>query len=147
MCAGCTGKITAARRLADAQQTLGWRGVCYTSRLPLVGGMWCGTSAGASRVRTPVDSSICTGDTPLSEPSVHSFIIKLWFEQASEEANSTTWHGHITHVPGGERAYLKDLDEVAAFITPYLKAGGVRLRMSGRLAHWFRRLRPSARRN
>jgi hypothetical protein len=78
---------------------------------------------------------------------VHSFIIKLWFEQASaEEADSTTWHGHITHVPGGERAYLKDLDAATAFITAYLEAYGVRVRTSRRLARRLRRLLVSARR-
>jgi hypothetical protein len=79
---------------------------------------------------------------------VHSFIIKLWLEQASEEeADSTTWHGHITHVPGGERAYLKDLRGATAFITTYLEACGVRVSMSRRFAHWLRRRLPSARRN
>ena len=73
---------------------------------------------------------------------MHSFIIKLWFEQASaEEADSTTWHGHITHVPGGERAYLKDLDGATDFITTYLEAYGVRVSMSRRFAHRVRRLR------
>ena len=84
----------------------------------------------------------------MSEPSVHSFIIKLWFEQASEDAaDSTTWHGHITHVPGGERAYLKDLGGATDFITTYLEASGVRVSAPRRFAHWFRRFRPSARRN
>lgn len=79
---------------------------------------------------------------------MHSFIIKLWFEQASAEApDSTTWHGHITHVPGGERAYLKDLDGATEFITTYLEAYGVRVSKSRRLAHWFRRLRLSATRS
>ena len=79
---------------------------------------------------------------------MHSFIIKLWFEQASaEEADSATWHGHITHVPGGERAYLKDLEGATDFITTYLEACGVKISATKRFAHWFRRLRPSAWRN
>jgi hypothetical protein len=79
---------------------------------------------------------------------VHSFIIKLWFEQASaEETDSTTWHGHITHVPGGERAYLKDLDGATDFITTYLEAYGVRVSAYRRFAHWFKRLRLSAMRS
>jgi hypothetical protein len=79
---------------------------------------------------------------------VHSFIIKLWLEQAPEdEADSATWHGHITHVPGGERAYLKDLDAATAFITAYLEAYGVRFSASGRFARRLRRLLVSARRS
>jgi hypothetical protein len=78
---------------------------------------------------------------------VHSFIIKLWLEQAPEDgADSVTWHGHITHVPGGERAYLKDLDAATAFMTAYLEAYGVRFSASGRLARRLRRLLDSARR-
>ena len=79
---------------------------------------------------------------------MHSFIIKLWLEEAPEEkADSVIWHGHITHVPGGERAYLKDLDSATAFITAYLEAYGVRFSTSGRFARRFRRLLMSARRN
>ena len=79
---------------------------------------------------------------------MHSFIIKLWLEQApEEEAESATWHGHITHVPGGERAYLKDLDTATAFITAYLEAYGVRFSTSGRFTRRLRRLLVSARRN
>ncbi len=78
---------------------------------------------------------------------MHSFIIKLWLEQVPEgEADSVTWHGHITHVPGGERAYLKDLDAATAFITAYLEAYGVRVRTPSRLARRLRRLLGSARR-
>ena len=78
---------------------------------------------------------------------MHSFIIKLWLEQAPEdEADSVTWHGHITHVPGGERAYLKDLDAATAFMTAYLEAYGVRFSASGRFARRLRRLLVSARR-
>jgi hypothetical protein len=62
----------------------------------------------------------------LSEPNVHSFIIKLRLEKGLREAGPTTWHGYITHVPSGRRSYLSDLDGIAAFITPYLEAEGVK---------------------
>ncbi len=79
---------------------------------------------------------------------MHSFIIKLWLEQAPEdEADSVIWHGHITHVPGGERAYLKDLDSATAFITAYLEKYGVRISTSRRFAQRLRRWLLSARRN
>ena len=63
----------------------------------------------------------------MSEPNVHSFIIKLRLEKALSEGGPTTWHGYITHVPGGEQSYLRDLDGVAAFIMPYLEERGVRV--------------------
>jgi hypothetical protein len=63
----------------------------------------------------------------LSEPCVDSFIIKLRFEKALGEAGPTTWYGHITHVPGGEQGYLRDLDGIAAFIMPYLEERGVKV--------------------
>jgi len=56
----------------------------------------------------------------LVEPSTHSFIVKMWLEETAEEAGRELWRGHITHVPGGERRYVKDLQEVSEFIASYL---------------------------
>jgi hypothetical protein len=60
------------------------------------------------------------------EPYTHSFIVKIWLEETVEEAGKATWRGHITHVPSGERRYLKNLDDIADFITLYLKEMGVK---------------------
>jgi hypothetical protein len=60
------------------------------------------------------------------EEYTHSFIIKIRLEETAEEAGRATWRGHITHVPSGERRYLKKLDEIMAFIRPYLQEMGVR---------------------
>ena len=59
-------------------------------------------------------------------PEVHSFIIKLWLDETLDRSDAGQWRGRITHVPSGKRSYLKDLDGIAAFITPYLEAGGVK---------------------
>jgi hypothetical protein len=75
----------------------------------------------------------------LSESDVHSFIVKLWIEEASERKGTANWRGYITHVPGGERHSLKDLSEITAFIMPYLEAMGVRVGIWGRVRCWFRR--------
>jgi hypothetical protein len=69
----------------------------------------------------------------LSEPNVHSFIIKLRLEKALGAGGPTTWHGYITHVPSGKRRYLRDLDGIAAFITPYLEAEGVKIGLRRRV--------------
>lgn len=73
---------------------------------------------------------------------MHSFIVKLWLEQIP---GRTTWHGHITHVPGGERRYIRDLDGVAAFIKPYLESSGVKLGVRSRVSRWVRRLKSRTR--
>ncbi|HYN85764.1 MAG TPA: hypothetical protein VER32_10945 [Pyrinomonadaceae bacterium] len=75
----------------------------------------------------------------MSESDVHSFIVKLWVEEASGQVRSAVWRGYITHVPSGERRYLKDLDEITAFITPYLECIGVRVGMWGRVRRWLGR--------
>ena len=74
----------------------------------------------------------------LTESEVHSFIVKLWFEQSAEEPSRARWHGHVTHVPGGERRYLKELDDIVAFIEPYVRAADARGGGRTRLRRWLR---------
>ena len=57
----------------------------------------------------------------LSEAHTHSFIVKVWIEETVKEAGQAIWRGHITHVLDDERYYIQDLDEIAAFIVPYLE--------------------------
>jgi hypothetical protein len=66
--------------------------------------------------------------------SVISFIIKVWLEDASAVLGRPSWRARITHVPSGAQRYLTRMDEIAAFIVPYLEAKGVRL-------EWWRRIR------
>ena len=76
----------------------------------------------------------------MPESKVHSFIVKLWRDEAVDETEKPVWHGYITHVPDGERRYLKRLRDVADFIGRFLEDGsferGRRLRLKG----WLRRL-------
>jgi hypothetical protein len=60
----------------------------------------------------------------LYEANAHSFVVKIWLEETAMEAGRAIWRGHITHVPSGERLYIKELDEVTQFILPYLKGLG-----------------------
>jgi hypothetical protein len=83
----------------------------------------------------------------LPEPYAHSFIIKVWLEEIADDASPTVWRGHITHVPSGERRYLKDLDDIAAFIMPYLDRMGVEFGRWRRAGDWLRLLRTYIRRN
>ena len=74
----------------------------------------------------------------LPEASTHSFIVKIWVEDAGDEAENALWRGHITHVPSGTRRYLKDLGDIADFILPYLDALGVRPSRWVRARRWLR---------
>lgn len=73
-----------------------------------------------------------------SDPSVHSFIVKIWIEEGARADGRAGWHGHVTHVPGGERRYLKRLDDIADFITPYLEEMNVAFGPCDRLRRWLR---------
>lgn len=75
---------------------------------------------------------------------MHSFIIKLRLEKALGEGEPTTWHGYITHVPSGKRRYLRDLDGIAAFITPYLEAEGVKTALGRRVWRRMKELKSKA---
>ena len=74
------------------------------------------------------------------ESKVQSFIIKLRLEDAGDETGRVVWHGYITHVPGGERRYLKSLSDITDFIEATLKGIGVDPGTS-RSKRWLRRLR------
>ena len=69
----------------------------------------------------------------LIEFNTHSFIVKIWLEEPAEEHRKGRWRGHITHVPSGERRYLKSLGGMLTFIVPYLVSMGVRLEAYWRL--------------
>lgn len=77
----------------------------------------------------------------LPETNTHSFIIKIWLEETPEETERVVWRGHITHVPSGERRYLKECDDVVFFILPYLEQMGVQLSGCQRVQRWFHQLR------
>jgi hypothetical protein len=59
-----------------------------------------------------------------TESNTHSFIIKIWLEEIVDETGRTVWRGHITHVPGGGRHYIQDLNAIPRFIQPYLQKMG-----------------------
>jgi hypothetical protein len=51
---------------------------------------------------------------------VHSFVIRIWLEEAAMDAEHSHWRGHITHIPSAQRCYFIDLDQVKGFITSFL---------------------------
>ena len=69
--------------------------------------------------------------------STHSFIVRIWLEESAQETEQSKWRGHITHVPGGEQRYLKELDESIYFMMPYLSALGVKFGLRWRVRRWL----------
>ena len=61
------------------------------------------------------------------EDETNSFIVKIWLEETGMETGKVGWRGHITHVSSGERHYVKDLDEISAFIRQYLQRFGLEM--------------------
>jgi len=79
-----------------------------------------------------------SGPDASAEFNVHSFIVKVWIEEEGTKHSSTIWHGHITHVPSCEKRYLKNLDDIALFIQPYLEAMGIGFGLSERIKRCLR---------
>jgi hypothetical protein len=80
----------------------------------------------------------------MPESKVHSFIVKLWQDEAgNDETEKPVWHGYITHVPDGERRYLKRLRDIADFIARFLEDGSFERERRSRLKSWLRRLNSS----
>ena len=73
-----------------------------------------------------------SGQDASAEFNVHSFIVKVWVEEEATKDSTAIWRGHITHVPGCEKRYLKNLDDIALFIQPYLEAMGIQFGLSER---------------
>ena len=75
-----------------------------------------------------------------SDQASHSFIVKVWRVDSPAEDHDAAWRGHITHVGSGDRRHFKDLEEIPAFLFPYLESMQVRVRMTWRLKKWIKRL-------
>ena len=75
------------------------------------------------------------------ESGTQSFVIKVWLEDTGEETARATWRGHITHVPSGERRYLKNLEEVTAFIAAHLETMTTKTQAHGWSERWIERFR------
>ena len=56
-----------------------------------------------------------------------AFLIRVWCEPREIEGAAPEWRGVIEHLPSRERRYLRNLDEIGAFIKPYLGAIGIEL--------------------
>ena len=55
---------------------------------------------------------------------MHSFVVRLWLEPREITNAAPVWRGVIEHVPTGKRMYMKNLDQIKAFIESYLPETG-----------------------
>jgi hypothetical protein len=74
----------------------------------------------------------------LPEPHTHSFVVKIWLEEAATDGHGGAWRGHVTHVPSGERHYFETLTEIADFVMPFLQEMGIRPGVRWRIRLWLR---------
>jgi len=61
-----------------------------------------------------------TDDSDSGESCVHSFVVKLWLEETEQGSGHAVWRGRISHVSSGERQFVKNPNEVSAFISQHL---------------------------
>ncbi len=80
-------------------------------------------------------------ETDFEKLQAHSFILRIWLEEFEEESGRSVWRGQVTHVPSGERRYVKDLSELELFLLPYLNSMKVRLGIRWKVWKWL--FRPS----
>jgi hypothetical protein len=76
------------------------------------------------------------------EPSTHSFVVRIWLEETAEETGEARWRGQVTHVPGGEREYVEDLEALCRFIAPYMEEAECQRSLGARIRRWLRRRFP-----
>ena len=79
-------------------------------------------------IKTFPSLAVQEGDVDTFESNTHSFVIKIWLEETQEEAESSSWRGHITHVPSKQRRYVENLDGISSFVSTYLEQMGIKAR-------------------
>ena len=73
------------------------------------------------------EARLINNDRIFPESSTHSFIIKVWLEEISDEVDAGVWRGQITHVLSGQHRYVKSLHEMISFMEHYFEEMGATL--------------------
>jgi hypothetical protein len=73
----------------------------------------------------------------LVEFITHSFVLKIWLEVTPTQIRRSSWRGHITHIPSGERRYVSNLFCILTFIMRYLKSMGIKFGRFWWVKDWF----------
>jgi hypothetical protein len=66
-----------------------------------------------------------------------TFIVRLWREPSDGDESLSQWRGVVENVQHGNRRYLKDLNELTAFISPYIEKMGVKISNPKKSRKWF----------
>lgn len=77
-----------------------------------------------------------------SQVTIVSFIVKVYVERQRDDGRKPTWHGQVTHVPGGQARYVRDLDGIGLYIGDHLARLGVTPSWYWRARQWLRRHMP-----
>jgi len=60
----------------------------------------------------------------------HTFILRVWLEPREIDGAADEWRGLVRHVGSGRQRYLNNLNQIIAFIIPYLKKMGIKVSKS-----------------
>ena len=53
------------------------------------------------------------------DQNIFSFVVRVWREE-TDAGSQAVWRGHITPIPGSERHYFSDINEIPVLIVAYL---------------------------
>lgn len=71
------------------------------------------------------EPGIEAGDCMAVEDYAHVFVLRIWREPREIVDAPPQWRGFIEDATRGRRRYLTRLDDIPAFIAPYLREMGV----------------------
>jgi hypothetical protein len=74
------------------------------------------------------------------EENTHAFVVRVWLEPREIDGAPPEWRGVIEHVPSGERRYLRNLDDIAVFISSYARGAVGKFQNCRSLHQWIKRL-------
>lgn len=57
----------------------------------------------------------------LFEDKTEAFIVRIWLERSAIPDAPPEWRGVIEHVTSGKRLYVRNLNDIVAFIAHYLR--------------------------
>ena len=61
------------------------------------------------------------GKVDQSKDNSHTFIARFWLETREIKGAKPIWRGEVEHVASGRHRYMKDLNEIIAFISAHLQ--------------------------
>lgn len=86
---------------------------------------------------SPREPEISLGGDEI-ESNTHSFIVRMWSEEADEATGRIRWRGHLTHVLSGKRHYIKELSDIPSLIATYLGVRKTKTRRWERVKRWLK---------